>query len=205
MQSIYMQPFYVLVCKLSLANSHQFSSFDPQGFMFVTSYHCMWHILLSIYFKFFLPGAALKRLSYRWTNLVTILTLYLQITTSNVSCYSVVARQGWKTCFTFLDRKRFIGKFSVNLIKCIESIDTWTLKLWEEVISLYQAWQNVSNGFTNTNPIPNPNCENEKLCGNTTPEGRSAFTQFQVSPISTIVDITKLLSINTKKMFYIFF
>jgi hypothetical protein len=29
------------------------------------------------------------------------------------------------------------------------------------------------------------NWENEKLCGNTTPEGRSVFTQFQVFPIST--------------------
>jgi hypothetical protein len=34
------------------------------------------------------------------------------------------------------------------------------------------------------------NWENEKLCGNTTPEGQSVFTQFQVFPISTSVDIT---------------
>ena len=34
------------------------------------------------------------------------------------------------------------------------------------------------------------NWENEKLCGNTTPEGGSVFTQFQVFPISTSVDIT---------------
>jgi hypothetical protein len=36
------------------------------------------------------------------------------------------------------------------------------------------------------------NWENEKLCGNTTPEGegRSIFTQFRVFPISTSVDIT---------------
>jgi hypothetical protein len=34
------------------------------------------------------------------------------------------------------------------------------------------------------------NWENEKLCGNTTPEGRSVFTQFRVFPISTSVDIT---------------
>ena len=34
------------------------------------------------------------------------------------------------------------------------------------------------------------NWENEKLCGNTTPEGRSVFTQYRVFPISTSVDIT---------------
>ena len=28
------------------------------------------------------------------------------------------------------------------------------------------------------------NWENQKLCGNTTPEGRSVFTQFRVFPIS---------------------
>ncbi len=34
------------------------------------------------------------------------------------------------------------------------------------------------------------NWKNEKLCGNTTPEGRSVFTQFRVFPIFTSVDIT---------------
>ena len=34
------------------------------------------------------------------------------------------------------------------------------------------------------------NWENEKLCGNTTPAGRSVFTQFRVFPIFTSVDIT---------------
>ena len=32
--------------------------------------------------------------------------------------------------------------------------------------------------------------ENEKLCGNTTPAGRSVFTQFRIFPIFTSVDIT---------------
>ena len=36
----------------------------------------------------------------------------------------------------------------------------------------------------------NGNWENEKLCGNTTPEGWSVFAQFRVFPISTSVDIT---------------
>ncbi len=37
---------------------------------------------------------------------------------------------------------------------------------------------------------PSGNWKNEKLCGNTTPEGRSVFTQFRVFPIFTSVDIT---------------
>ena len=38
------------------------------------------------------------------------------------------------------------------------------------------------------------NWENEKLCGNTTPEGRSLFTQFRVFPISIRVDQFTLFS-----------
>ena len=34
------------------------------------------------------------------------------------------------------------------------------------------------------------NWKNEKLCGNTTPTGRSIFAQFRVFPIFTSVDIT---------------
>ena len=34
------------------------------------------------------------------------------------------------------------------------------------------------------------NWKNEKLCGNTTPAGRSVFTQFRVFPIFTSVGIT---------------
>ena len=34
------------------------------------------------------------------------------------------------------------------------------------------------------------NWKNEKLCGNTTPAGRSVFTQFRVFPVFTSVDIT---------------
>ena len=34
------------------------------------------------------------------------------------------------------------------------------------------------------------NWKNEKLCGNTTPAGRSVFAQFRVFPIFTSVDIT---------------
>ena len=41
-------------------------------------------------------------------------------------------------------------------------------------------------GYINTSG----NWKNEKLCGNTTPAGRSVFTQFRVFPIFTSVDIT---------------
>ena len=41
-------------------------------------------------------------------------------------------------------------------------------------------------GYINTSG----NWENEKLCGNTTPEGWSVFTQSRVFPISMSVDIT---------------
>jgi hypothetical protein len=34
------------------------------------------------------------------------------------------------------------------------------------------------------------NWKKEKLCGNTTPEGWSVFTQYRVFPMSTSVDIT---------------
>jgi hypothetical protein len=47
------------------------------------------------------------------------------------------------------------------------------------------------------------NSENEKLCGNTTPEGRSVFTQFRVFPISTSVDIT--IYQYGKKVLYLFY
>jgi hypothetical protein len=46
------------------------------------------------------------------------------------------------------------------------------------------------------------NWENEKLCGNTAPEGRSVFTQFRVFPISTSVDITDQYGKNVLYLFY---
>jgi hypothetical protein len=46
------------------------------------------------------------------------------------------------------------------------------------------------------------NWENEKMCGNTTPEGRSVFTQFRVFPISTSVDI---IVYQYGKMLYMFY
>jgi hypothetical protein len=51
-------------------------------------------------------------------------------------------------------------------------------------------WENEKLCGNTTPDNTSGNWENEKLCGNTTPEGRSVFTQFRVSPISTSVDIT---------------
>jgi hypothetical protein len=46
------------------------------------------------------------------------------------------------------------------------------------------------------------NWENEELCGNTTPEGRSVFIQFRVFPISTSVDICTSIR---KNVLYFYF
>ena len=47
------------------------------------------------------------------------------------------------------------------------------------------------------------NWKNEKLCGNTTPAGRSVFTKFRVFPFSTSVDITVYLY--GKNVLYFFY
>jgi hypothetical protein len=54
------------------------------------------------------------------------------------------------------------------------------------IINKYKTFSVLIYSYINTSG----NWENEKLCGNTTPEGRSVFTQFRVFPISTSVDIT---------------
>ena len=53
-------------------------------------------------------------------------------------------------------------------------------------VNKYKTFSVLIYSYINTSG----NWENEKLCGNTTPEGRSVFTQFRVFPISTSVDIT---------------
>jgi hypothetical protein len=57
---------------------------------------------------------------------------------------------------------------------------TWLL------INKYKTCSVLIYSYINTSG----NWENEKLCGNTTPEGWSVFTQFRVFPISTSVAIT---------------
>ena len=56
--------------------------------------------------------------------------------------------------------------------------------------------------FTYSNINTSGNWKNEKLCGNTTPAGRSVFTKFRVFPIYTSVDITIC---KYGQMFYISF
>ena len=54
------------------------------------------------------------------------------------------------------------------------------------VIKKYKTFSVLIYSYINTSG----NWKNEKLCGNTTPAGRSVFTQFRVFQIFTSVDIT---------------
>ena len=67
------------------------------------------------------------------------------------------------------------------------------------ILKKYKTFSVLIYSYINTSG----NWKNEKLCGNTTPAGRSVFTQFRVFPIFTSVDTT--VYINTEKMFYISF
>ena len=53
-------------------------------------------------------------------------------------------------------------------------------------VKKYKTFSVLIYSYINTSG----NWKNEKLCGNTTPAGRSVFTQFRVFPIFTSVDIT---------------
>jgi hypothetical protein len=61
------------------------------------------------------------------------------------------------------------------------------------IFNKYKTFSVLIYSYINTSG----NLENEKLCGNTTPEGRIVFTQFRVFPIST--------SFSNFQMFYICF
>ena len=54
------------------------------------------------------------------------------------------------------------------------------------IFKKYKTFSVLIYSYINTSG----NWKNEKLCGNTTPAGRSVFTQFRVFPIFTSVDIT---------------
>ena len=66
-----------------------------------------------------------------------------------------------------------------------------------DIFNKYKTFSVLIYSYINTSG----NWENEKLCGNTTPEGQSVFTQCRVFPISTSVDITLY---QYEKMFYIY-
>ena len=55
-----------------------------------------------------------------------------------------------------------------------------------EIFKKYKTFSVLIYSYINTSG----NWKNEKLCGNTTPAGRSVFTQFRVFPIFTSVDIS---------------
>ena len=54
------------------------------------------------------------------------------------------------------------------------------------IFKKYKTFSVLIYSYINTSG----NWKNEKLCGNTTPAGRSVFTQFRVFPIFTSVGIT---------------
>ena len=58
----------------------------------------------------------------------------------------------------------------------------WTICIFKK----YKTFSVLIYSYINTSG----NWKNEKLCGNTTPAGRSVFTQFRVFPVFTSVDIT---------------
>ena len=60
------------------------------------------------------------------------------------------------------------------------------LFLFPNIFKKYKTFSVLIYSYINTSG----NWKNEKLCGNTTPAGRSVFTQFRVFPIFTSVDIT---------------
>ena len=55
-----------------------------------------------------------------------------------------------------------------------------------DLFKKYKTFSVLIYSYINTNG----NWKNEKMCGNTTPAGRSVFIQFRVFPIFTSVDIT---------------
>ena len=59
-------------------------------------------------------------------------------------------------------------------------------KTYYFIFKKYKTFSVLIYSYINTSG----NWKNEKLCGNTTPAGRSVFTQFRVFPIFTSVDIT---------------
>ena len=73
---------------------------------------------------------------------------------------------------------RFTNLSPVRVLQ-VQSSPRFTIKKYKTFSVLIYSYINTSG-----------NWKNEKLCGNTTPAGRSVFTQFQVFPIFSRVDIT---------------
>jgi hypothetical protein len=105
------------------------------------------------------------------------------------------------------------------IVDCLSKPWTYWMRTWKKVYQLsflqqgwcyimyilqhfifnkYKTFSVLIYSYTNTSG----NWENEKLCGNSTPEGQSVFTQFRVFPISKSVDITIY---QYGKKFYLFY
>ena len=76
----------------------------------------------------------------------------------------------WKHCIIYYVSTQFLV-FQFPLVLIFKKYKTFSVLIYS---------------YINTSG----NWKNEKLCGNTTPAGRSVFTQFRVFPIFTSVDIT---------------
>ena len=76
-------------------------------------------------------------------------------------------------------RRPFVGGYHGYCMICGERSSGFIIKKYKTFSVLIYSYINTSG-----------NWKNEKLCGNTTPAGRSVFTQFRVFPIFTSVDIT---------------
>jgi hypothetical protein len=100
----------------------------------------------------------------------------------------------------FVLKKQHFSNIYENIILAINQTCAKTLHIFTLIFNKYKTFSVLIYSYINTSG----NWENEKLCGNTTPEGRSVFTQFRVFPISTSVDIT--VYINTEKnVLYLFY
>ena len=73
------------------------------------------------------------------------------------------------------------------------------MMLYDAIFKKYKTFSVLIYSYINTSG----NWKNEKLCGSTTPAGRSVFTQFPVFPIFTSVDITVYQY--GKKVLYFFY
>jgi hypothetical protein len=95
------------------------------------------------------------------------LSRFFQASTFSLSDSSSFTKAKWSFDFLAYSHTKSTHSFIINKYKLTFSV-------------LIYSYINTSG-----------NWENEKLCGrNTTPGGRSVFTQFRVFPISTSVDIT---------------
>ena len=76
--------------------------------------------------------------------------------------------------------KTFVNHIYIYTLKVIAFS-----KKCQVIFKKYKTFSVLIYSYINTSG----NWKNEKLCGNTTPAGRSVFTQFRVFPIFTSVDI----------------